>query len=408
MTMMDFSHDQQTFFATCPHGIEAPLTQEIEEAGFIPTPQKGERGGLTFTGPLAEIPKILLNSRLAGRIYLKLFNFTYKNPKDLHRKIVKEDLTTLFSVNKTFKIQTTLIQGSGRKDNTLFLSQTTKDAVVDSFQEKLKKRPDIDLKYPDLIFLQYIQFRPKEKNFHLTFYVDLCGEPISNRQYREFKVRAPLRENLAAGIIKLMNFDPQNELFIDGMCGSGTFLIEALLMKGDIPPSFFRVENRIPFSLEKINPYIKNPNVKESLKKEKKEVLEKAKKGFALLRQTKTKFYGYDISERAVKSSKNHLDVLGLLPFAKIQKANILHIRPETMDGVFFCNLPYGERLEIEDLEKLYYDVGEHLKHNYKGFKAFLLSGNIPLRKKIGLMTKSRIPVMNGGIECRLWEYHLY
>jgi 23S rRNA G2445 N2-methylase RlmL len=418
----------EIFFASCPVGPEELLAEEIKEiiasrGGKINV--EVSRGGVRFNCPFTDALIIMLRTRLASKIYWELASFEVRNEKDIYDNLMEHDWTDFFSIDKTFKIQT-VFGGTGenraRFNNSLILSQIAKDAIADVFRKvKNGERPNVDTKMPDIPFLLYVE------RGQANFYLDLSGEPLGNRHYRHLDFAAPLRENLAAAILKWTGHDFESRKpFIDGMCGSGTFLMEALLMPGNIPPSYLKIQKklatpegdtRVSFALEKCRLFMRNGDWKKFWKAELTRCHQETLAGFEKLESMPLSIYGSDISSEAVNVTAANLKKAGLAAYCLLDRRDALTLKredfPEHLEenGTLVFNPPYGERLEADkepELKELYKKLGDQVKQNFKGYKVYLLTGNKDLRKAFPLQTSKRIKVYNGDIECRLLEYKLF
>ncbi|MBF0314780.1 MAG: hypothetical protein HQK50_00355 [Oligoflexia bacterium] len=406
---------QNSYFISCPRGLEEVLQKEV--AALSPFIEKSsiEYGGIEIqTANPEPALKAILHSRVASRVYQKIAAATIRDNQDLYRRILEVDWPDFIPLDGTFKVQTITHFGASFQHedfkNTLFVSRKAKDAIVDRFRKDYGKRPNVDPHIPDVTILLYLS-RVRER-IHLSILVDLCGEPLGNRHYRKEDFSAPLRENIAAGILYLSEWDPKNEIFIDSMCGSGTLLIEAHLMKANIPPSYIKLKHKLNhprekmWSLEKFTTFPESeiaPLWKKLVSNAARERSERA---------PLTTIFGYDKDAAAITVAKKNA---GQFRAIHIEKRNALSLTPPTKDatgGVIFCNPPYGVRLESENLEgvkNLYHAYTEHLKQNFKGYRAFILTSSaLDLKKVVKLKTKARYPLFNGDLECRLLRYDLY
>lgn len=406
------------FFASCPTGLEPFLQQELEALGVKSTEITG--GGVHFESYPEFAIKAVIHSRIASRIYKKLYSFEIKTEKDLYFEVRDIKWKGVFDLNQTFKIQT--LQGKSPKGtkrskfkSPIYLSQLAKDAIVDRFRKDCNnERPDVDKELPDapLLFRVEPNDNPHSQKETVTILLDMCGEPISNRSYRTFAVEAPLRENLAAAMAMKAGVK-FNEDFYNPMCGSGTIMIEALMIKGNIPPSYLRVKRHLSggekeWAFLNQNFFAKDKYLTENSKKFFMDAVEQAETGIKNLSREKAQNIALDLDRRALKATRTNLEILGLAKVVDIVEDDALEYIPENFKGKIIANPPYGERLQDPDLEGLYRDFGENLKKSFKGCEAYVLTGNLEMIKKIQLQTKERMIVFNGNIESRLVRYDLY
>ncbi|TDJ04942.1 MAG: hypothetical protein E2O68_07335 [Deltaproteobacteria bacterium] len=392
------------YFASCPTQLEPLLIKEIKE--FELSDIKEERGGASFTATEKEIIQFILRSRIASRVFKHLTEFSIKNEKDLYEKALEFPWDLVMTPKQTLKIKAVLDQNAqqGFKSG-LYLSQLLKDALTDKLREKFGERPSVDTKYPDNLFLLRISQTEDEKYF-VNILLDLVGTPLSNRFYRTGHHLAPLRENLAAALVLLTDWDPEKDIFIDSMCGSGTILIEAAMIKGGIAPTYFRLlSTKHAFAFQKQLWFTESLN--NFYLSEIDKVKKSSKKGLDDLHTHQ--FFGFDIEAANIEIAKNNLRAAKLDKIVKLKRLDSTRLLPPgDPPGVIICNTPYGERIgEKKYLEQVIYNYGENLKKNFSGFRAYLLTVR-DLRKKISLSTSSRVSLKNGNLDCTLVRYDLY
>ncbi|MBL7665948.1 MAG: hypothetical protein JNM93_12505 [Bacteriovoracaceae bacterium] len=393
------------YFASCPVGLEQLLEKELKSFGI--EDYVTERGGISFVDKEYKYLEVLLHSRIASRLFQSLYTATIRHEKDLYKVSNNIDWDHLMRMNQTFKIKTIF---SGTKDrgvpikNSLICSQIFKDGMVDFFNSKYGKRPDVDVKHAQISLLLHISPDTQDRLLRAHILVDLGGEPLSNRSYRRGGFEAPLRENLAAGLVQMMEIDFDKETFVDTMCGSGTVLIEAAMMAHGISPSYFKIKNypEYTFAIEQFIPFM--------MEKENIEVLNKMKaEASKFTLNPKRIVYGFDDSVKSLRECSDNIFSSGLDSVIKVKKEDATELKPFQAPHVLFCNPPYAKRMGEEDgLEQVYHNYGENLKHEFKGDRAYVFTGNPELAKKISLRTSKRIILFNGSIECRLLEYKLF
>jgi 23S rRNA G2445 N2-methylase RlmL len=405
------------YFASCPMGVEELLTQEI--LGFGAKSAKAVRGGVQFEAFHEIALKTVLYSRLASRIFKYLFNFDVLHEQDYYLEATNIKWKSLMDVENTFRLTTIFGDLPGEREefrNSQFANLKLKDAIVDYFRHHEGSRPSVVKDIPDIAFLARVD-RGDEKPYQVTIMYDLCGDPMNQRGYRIADTPAPLKENLAAAILKTVKWDPSQEGLIDPMCGSGTFLIEAALMAGNIPPSYLRVERYLKNNSFKMWTFLNYPwltkdeHLMENFKIMLKEVMEETEKGLAFLRSKKGFIVGSDINPMALQAAKENLKKAKLEGIIELAGKDALESYPPTDKSLFIANPPYGERLEYgeeEKLKALYKGLGDHWKKAYKGHRAALFTGNLQMLKVVGLKTSKKHILFNGDIECRLAEYSLY
>jgi 23S rRNA G2445 N2-methylase RlmL len=405
------------YFASCPVGIEELLAQEILELGAKsahPT-----RGGVQFEAFHEVALKVILYSRLASRVFKFLYQFEVLHEKDYYLEATEVKWKSLMEVNQTFRLTTIFGDLPREREefrNSQFANLKLKDAIVDWFRHYEGNRPSVAKDYPDVAFLARID-RGQEKPYLVTLLYDLCGDPLNQRGYRLARTEAPLKENLAAALLKAAAWNPDEENLMDAMTGSGTVAIEAALMAAKIPPSYLKVERylkNVNYKLWTFQNYpwlTKDEHLQENFTKLVKEILERTEKGLQFLRTQKGLIRANDISESSLLSAKENLKKAKLEGLIEVTHEDALEIYPDSRKTLLFCNPPYGERLESGEEEKLkllYKNLGDHWKNHFKGHRAALFTGNLDMLKVVGLKSSKRHILHNGDIEGRLAEYHLY
>lgn len=416
----DIEKLKDEFFASCPTGLEELLAAEIKALDYERI--RVTKGGVHIKATVQVALELMLSSRIASRIYKKAYRFEIKNEKDLYHFAKEIKWKGLFDLEQTFKINVVQSKSQNGKKrssfgNTMFLAQNLKDGIVDRFRDDCKgERPSVEKESPDMSFLLHVE--PNDNEFSkkeiATILIDMCGEPLSQRGYRNTNFSAPLKENLAAGLVLLSGYEASDN-FVDPMCGSGTIIIESLLIKGDIPPSYLALheilENKSNnyWSFMNHNWFKKDKYIKANWDSLTEKYIEKARDGFERLEKSVSKTVAFDSENYSLKATQLNLEASDLSEFAQVIKGDATEVSTDFDSGVLVTNPPYGERLgEEEDLDKLYYEFGENLKNNFKNFRAYIFTGNLPLLKKISLRTSRKTILYNGAIESRLAEYLLY
>lgn len=405
--------DQSTFFASCPREVEPLLEKEIRDLGI--TRIEVEKGGVAFKAETEEALDVLLNSRVASRVFKEIQVYTIASEKDLYARAKEKWWDKVFDVHQTFKINTLFDRDTKEHfNNSMIFSQLLKDAIVDNFREKYGERPSVDTGRPDITFLLRVERKPGTDLFNARILVDMCGDPLSNRGYREESLKAPLRENLAAAIILTTDFDPEKDIFTDTMCGTGTFLIEGILIRAKVAPTYLKIrkyiEKKVPVFDFLKHPWFTVDKKSERLFNEKAQAI--YNHSLSALNELQTRqFFGFDITERALETTRLHLhNAMIDQQIVTLNKRDATKITPmDEPPGIVIANPPYGERMgEEEELKALYHAYGENLKQNFKGFRAYVFTSNPLLRKAISLGTSKRHTFFNGSLECRLLKYDLY
>jgi putative N6-adenine-specific DNA methylase len=371
----------ERYFATCPRGLEQVLAAELAALGAREA--KTVEGGASFGGDLALCYKTNLESRVASRVLRQVGEARYHGEHDIFEAARALPWTQLFDVSRTIRVNVSAIKSPVRSLD--FVTLRVKDAVCDVFRAAQGRRPDVDTGNPDVrihVFLTQDE---------ATFYLDTSGEALFKRGRRTQAGEAPLRENLAAGILRLAGWREPVPLF-DPMCGSGTFLVEAAMMALDIAPGLER-----SFGFERLAGYDAS--------------LWRALRENARARRRRTgrfPIYGSDKSGAAVGMARENLAAAGLADAVELKQMDVLDGGPPAPAGVLVTNPPYGERIgDDAELAAFYPRLGDALKQRYAGWTAYILTADMRLPKLIGLKASRRTPLYNGALECRLFEFRL-
>jgi putative N6-adenine-specific DNA methylase len=371
------------YFATVANGLEALAVQELEQLGA----HSVEPGfcGASFEGDRALLYRVNLWARLPFRILMKLHKFPCQSPEDLYQGIQTIDWSEYLMPDLTLAVNAT--GKTEQLNHTHFTALQVKKAIVDQQQETFGERSNVELHDPDVRI-----------NVHLdrngcTVSLDSSGNSLHRRGYRPAMGVAPLKESLAAALIQLSGWQPE-QMFYDPLCGSGTLPLEACLKSLNIAPGLFRerfgFETWLDFDLDLLE-----------------RLIQEAK---ASQRETlPAPIWGSDrdatVIEQAIANAQN-CGVSEQIWFSEMELSDVV---APTDSGVVFCNPPYGERLGRDsDLGAFYKQLGDVLKQRFKGWTAFILSGNKELAQSIGLKSSQRIAVYNGTLPCQLMKYELY
>ncbi|MEW6562353.1 MAG: THUMP domain-containing protein [Pseudomonadota bacterium] len=370
------------FFAPCPRGLEALLADELNSFGAQEV--RATDGGVHFSGDWPLCYRANLDSRLASRILWRVQEAVpYRREQDIYDTVYALPWPRWFGVECTIRVKVTAIRCPLKSLE--FLTLKIKDAVCDKFRVQTQERPSVNTLEPDIRIHAFI-----EEN-RLTVYVDTSGDALFKRGVRLHTNIAPLRENLAAGILKMTGWQPGTPL-LDPMCGSGTFLIEAAQITLNIAPGISR-----HFAFEKLKNF---DAARWATMKQERIAAQKPVEPLPI--------YGSDLYGDALRAAQRNLELSGLTEAVFLKQANALELSPPLPNGVLVANLPYGERMgDLEELEALYPKLGDALKQKFKGWNAYLFTADLRLPKLIRLSASRRTPLYNGAIECRLFEYRL-
>ena len=375
----------QKFFAPCPRGLETVLFEELTALGALhvgPTD-----GGVAFQGPFTLGYRVCLWSRIASRVLWQVAVDEYRSEEDIFSLARDVEWPELFSAHNTIRVQVDAIRSP--VTSLEFVTLRVKDAIVDRFRAAGEDRPSVNTSMPDMRIHVFLTTHTA------TVYLDLAGEALFKRGYRREGLTAPLRENLAAGMLALKGWKGQMPLF-DPMCGSGTILTEALMIAMGLAPGAQR-----PFAFEKM--------------------LNFQADDFHAMRDAAAKagkplpdglLFGNDRDAEAVDTTRRHLQNIG--GEANAARVALTNLPMETLDspgpnGLLLTNPPYGERLdELDDLKLWYPLVGTWLKKTMAGWKACFITADRALPGGIGFKPSKRTPLFNGALDCRLFEFELY
>ncbi|MEY3088710.1 MAG: Ribosomal large subunit methyltransferase [Pseudomonadota bacterium] len=366
------------FFATCPRGLEALLADELLAQRALKIVVTD--GGVSFEGSLDTMYRVNLHSRIATRIMSRVGQGSYATEEDIYKATFKLHWPSWFKVNQTIRVKVTGVKCPLKSLD--FVTLRIKDAVCDRFREEGALRPSVSVRDPDVRIHAYLT----QDQYQL--YLDTSGAPLYQRGFRDVSVIAPLRENLAAGIIMLSGWIPGTP-FLDPMCGSGTFLIEAAMMAVNQPPGMKRT-----FGFQKLTSF------DEGLwKKIETEAMNKMKPIEFL------DIYGSDMDLRAVRVARHNLKVAGLEEVAKVMQSDFIKLEPPTSEGTLVTNPPYGQRIgEDEDLKEVYPVWAKHMKESFGGWNTYFLTADLEMPKDMRLKPSKKTPLYNGALECRLFE----
>lgn len=370
----------QQFFAPCPRGLEALLAEEI--GGLSATAVTAVPGGVHFVADWRVCYRINLWSRLATRVLWRVAHGEYRTEDDIYALARGLPWHEWFAVDLTIRVYVTAIRSPLKSLE--FLALRTKDAVCDAFRATLGRRPSVDTANPDMRIHVFVD------EHEAMLYLDTSGEPLYKRGMKRAKVEAPLKENLAAGILLLSGWKPEETLF-DPMCGSGTFLLEAAQIALDIAPGLGR-----NFGFERFRRF--DQPMWKSLVSDAR----------ASRRDVELKIGGADHDPVEADRARRNLQYASLDGKIKVIDADILTVAAPAPSGVMVANPPYGVRLgEQKLLDAMYPRLGDALKQRFSGWRCYFFSGDENLPKLIGLKATKRTPLYNGALECRLYEYRI-
>ena len=361
-------------------GLETVLASELIDLGANNI-QIGRRM-VSFTGNKETMYRANFQLRTAIRVLKPISHFKAKTADEVYDAVKQIDWTEYLSNDTTFAVDSVVF--SNEFKHSKFVAYKVKDAIVDQFREKTGNRPNIRIVNPD------IQLHIHVAEYDCTLALDSSGESLHRRGYRQEAVEAPLNEVLAAGIILQTGWRGECDL-IDPMCGSGTILIEAAMSALNIPAGFYREKygffNWKNFDRRFWEKIVNEADIKDDVP---------------------INFYGSDISTRFIGMAKANVQEARLSDFVRLQRCAMSESAPKRTPAYLIFNPPYGERLDMEDIEDFYKQIGNSLKQKFAGCTAFLISSNMEAVKRIGLHPSKKTTLYNGALECKFLRYDLY
>lgn len=371
-----------TYTAKTFKGLEEVLATELEELGARRV--KVGRRAVYFEGNKELLYKANLSLYTALNILKPIVAIDFTSEDEFYRKLYDIPWMDFFGVEQSFAIKSTVF--SDLFKHTQFPALRLKDAIADAFRDKIGQRPSVDVEQPDIRLDLYISENKA------TISLDSSGDPLFKRGYRLDGWKAPLNEVLAAGMIKLSEWD-QNSEFHNPMCGSGTLAIEAAMMASNRPANYRRAR----FGFHNWTDY--DDQLWKRVYSESMELVDRALP-FPIIAN--------DLEPMAIDIALQNATAAGVAQMIDFQTGDLRFSEPKGNFGTAIVNPPYGERLEVNDLMELYSQLGDHLKKSYTGFDAWVLSANFDALKKVGLRPSRKITIFNGKLETRFVKFGLY
>jgi putative N6-adenine-specific DNA methylase len=367
------------FFAPCPRGLESVLADELKSLGA--TQSRATEGGASFGGDERLLYRANLESRIASRILLRVGEGNYRGEEDIYRIASRLPWFDWFDRKRTIRVALAATRSPLKSLD--FVTLRVKDAVCDAFRKATGARPNVDTRFPEVRIHIFVDAHSAQ------FYLDTSGEPLFKRGWRTGSVDAPLRENLAAGILRLAGWTPELAL-LDPMCGGGTFLLEAASIARGLAPGANR-----GFGFERLTRY--DARLWREVRRESQS---------AQLDRPTLPIYGSDQDPKAIRATTEALRRAGLLESVQLERADVLEVQAPTNTGILIANPPYGVRIgERQSLAAWYPRLGDVFKQRFAGWRCFILSADLRLPNLIRLKAARRTPLFNGSLECRLYEF---
>ena len=365
-----------SLFVTCPRGLEAPLSQELEHLKCQDI--RAVDGGVACKGGMEQVYRINLHSRTASRVLLRLTKSGYRSEQDIYKAAKNIRWTDWFDLEQTFKVK---VEGKRAQVKSLdFVGLKIKDAVCDVFRDACDARPSVGKIRPDIRIHAFIDERD------IQIFIDTSGEALFKRGYRQDTGEAPMRENLAAGLLLLAGYDG-TQPFQDPFCGSGTIVIEAAWIATRRAPGLMR-----RFGFEKLK------NFDAALWKKLQHEAE------TQIRPAPAAISGSDNDRYMIRAAVANAQAAEVDTFIRFEVKDAQDTRPNGEGGILISNPPYGVRLaEVQALQALYPQLGAWLKQHYAGWLAGMFTGDRDMPKFMRLSPKRKIPLYNGNLDCRLF-----
>jgi putative N6-adenine-specific DNA methylase len=404
----------QAFFAPCPRGLESALAEELREIAAMPgmaalapfTVHQEVPGGVNFSGEMAAAYAVNLHSRIASRVLMRVAARGYRHEDDIYTLARGVRWEQWFSPDESLRVDITSHKSPLRSLN--FTALRVKDGVCDALRERVGARPSVDTASPDVRIYAHLT------EHDCTLYLDTTGEPLFKRGWRTEKGEAPLKENLAAGILRLAGWVPGQTFrpFYDPMCGSGTFLIEAAQVALGIAPGGSR-----SFAFE----WLKGMDTKawQKLKSD-------AQRARMLASADELQVVGSDISTDMLAITRANWERAGLPGEARTKQVDARFVQPPFEEpGLLLMNPPYGERIAVRGQRRLPEEemprdeveeaaanqfasaFATTLKQHFAGWQAWVFTGDMGFPRRLRLKESRRTPLYNGNIECRLFRFDM-
>jgi putative N6-adenine-specific DNA methylase len=374
--------------------MEAALAEELREIAQQSTTMKVHNevpGGVHASGDLEDSYRINLHSRIASRVLMRMAAGGYKNENDIYDLTLAQPWEEWFGYDHTIRVDLTAVKSPLKSLE--FTTLKIKDAICDRFLDQYNKRPSVDTKEPDMRIFGFVDAH------QFIVYLDTSGEALFKRGWRTETGDAPLRENLAAGLLRVAGWKPGMPLF-DPMCGSGTILCEAAQMVQGVPPGARR-----RFAFEKFHDFDPQPwqDMKAAIKPNP--------------LPAEPTIFGSDISGDMVAMARHNLRSAGILFDVPLKQIEAQQVQaPTAQPGILLTNPPYGERIGVrgdsslaqdELANSFYADFSSTLKQRFAGWTVFLFTADLGVPKLLRLKEARKTPFFNGALECRLFRFDM-
>lgn len=361
-------------------GLEDVLCDEVREiiGGNVQRKKRLVKANTDLEG----LYRLNYQLRTGLRVLVPIFTATVTSDEELYEAVKSFAWENIFDVKQTFYLAQVI--HSSIFTHSMYAVHKVKDGIVDRFSEKENRRPNVDTKYPEVLFNVHIY---EDK---LTISLDASGEPLFKRGYRVDTNEAPLNEVLAAGLVLNSQWDKRTP-FYDAMCGSGTVLIEAAMIAGNIPPR--RGRKHYAFMAWKNYDHTLFNKVKDDCLSE--------------INKDMPAIHGSDLSRAVIRVAKQNADNAGVLDYIKFIPKDIRKPLVKHECGFMIINPPYDERLEIENINEFYQEIGLSLETNFKGFITWIFTSSLEALDSIPLPVSKKKALRNGSLDCRFYQYNL-
>lgn len=371
------------YFATVARSLEPIAARELQRLGA--TEVSPEFAGVRFCGDRALLYRVNLWARTIFRVLVPIREFPCRDADTLYREVRKIPWSQYLAPHHTLAVNCT--GGNRQLNHSHFSALQVKNAIVDQQRQHSGKRSSVDIHHPDLLVNLHIRANRG------VLSLDSSGTSLHRRGYRPAMGAAPLKETLAAALLQMSEWTPQLP-FLDPMCGSGTLSIEAGMTALNVAPGLFR--SRFGFE----SWYDFDADLWAQLCAEAKR---------SQLDELPAPIFGCDRDGEVLAQARDNARSCGIGDRLDLAQAELSQLEAPSDRGTIICNPPYGKRIgKQEQLGALYKQLGDTFKQRFKGWKAYILTGNKQLAKRVGLKASRRIPVYNGSLQCTLLEYELY
>jgi putative N6-adenine-specific DNA methylase len=371
------------YFATVARGLEEIAAKELENLGAIDV--RPDFTGVHFQGDKALLYKVNLWSRVIFRVLMPIDEIKSYNAQQLYNNAYNINWEEYLQPENTFAV--TCTGGNKNLNHTHFSALQIKNAIVDRQRKKTGQRSNINVENPDLLINAHIH------GDHCILSLDSSGASLHRRGYRPAIGLAPLKETLANALLEIAEWKP-NIPFLDPLCGSGTLPIEAALKSLNIAPGLYQKQ----FGFQRWQDF--DRTLWQQLITEAKE---------KQLSELSAPIFGSDRDLDILEQARINAQFCGVDKHIQLTQKELSQIESPTNSGLIICNPPYGKRIgDVAELGDFYKLLGDVFKQRFKGWTAYVLTGNKELAKQIGLRASRRIPIYNGSLPCTLLKYELY